>query len=96
MDDMAYRRFFAEPAQTYHRQYEALRAIFFEQRSQKQVAEEFGFQYATLRQLAYEFRKYCDAGPEMVASPFFAQSSSIAPASESGKSQSHRLRIGRN
>ena len=43
MDDTAYQKFFAEPTNTFHRRYEALRAIFVEGRSQKDVAEEFGF-----------------------------------------------------
>jgi transposase len=71
MDDAAYYQYFAQPTQTYQRQYEALRAIFYDGRSQKDVAEEFGFQYSTMRQLAYEFRKDCDAGPETNESPFF-------------------------
>jgi hypothetical protein len=45
MDDMAYQEFFTNPSQTYHRRYEALRAVFVEGRSQKVVADEFGFTY---------------------------------------------------
>ena len=43
MDGTAYQEYFAQPTDTYHRRYEALRAIFVEGRSQKDVAEEFGF-----------------------------------------------------
>jgi hypothetical protein len=37
--------------------YEPLRAVVVDHRPQKQVAEEFGFQYRSLRQLLYEFRR---------------------------------------
>jgi len=60
MDDTAYRQFFEQPTQTYHRRYEALRAIFFEQRSQKEVAQTFGFTYDSMRQLVRQFRQQCD------------------------------------
>ena len=69
MDGTSYRDFFSQPTHPYHRRYEALRAVFFEGRSQKEVAETFGYQYSTLRQLIYEFRQHGrDSGD---ASPFF-------------------------
>ena len=73
MDDTAYHEFFTNPTQPYHRRYEALRAIFVDGRSQKEVAEEFGFEYSSMRQLAYEFRLYCDAENTSEESPFFAR-----------------------
>ena len=72
MDDTAVRRYFTQPTHVYHRRYEALRAIFVEGRSQKEVAEELGFQYHSLRQLVYDFRKSFDADQTATASPFFA------------------------
>ena len=69
MDDARCHEFFRQPTQTYHRQYEALRAIFIERRPQKAVAKQFGFEYSTMRQLVYEFRR-CDHSD--AASPFFA------------------------
>lgn len=45
-----------KPTNPFHRQYEALRAVFIEGRTQKDVAQEFGFQYSTLRQMVYDFR----------------------------------------
>jgi len=72
MDDTAVRRYFTQPTHTYHRRYEALRAIFVEGRSQKEVARELGFQYGSLRQLVYDFRKSFDADQAATASPFFA------------------------
>ncbi len=71
MDDTPYRTFFAQPTHAYHRQYEALRAVFLDGRSQKRVAEEFGFHYSTMRQMVYEFRRYCDGGDNSLQSPFF-------------------------
>ncbi len=71
MDDTAYLRYFTQPSHTFHRQYEALRAVFVEHRSQKDVAQQFGFQYHAFRQLIYEFRKFRDANPDSEDSPFF-------------------------
>ena len=69
MDDTPYREFFARPTHPYHRRYEALRAVFLDGRSQKDVAERFGYRYSTLRQLVYEFRRQ---GPDSGdAAPFF-------------------------
>ena len=74
MDDTAERRYFTHPTQTYQRRYEALRAVMVDDRSQKEVAEAFGFQRRTLRQLVYEFRQYCHSGQEPTESPFFETS----------------------
>ena len=69
MDDTSYREFFARPAPPNHRRYEALRAVFLDGRSQKDVAEHFGYRYRTLRQLVYESRQQGrDSGD---VSPFF-------------------------
>jgi Helix-turn-helix domain len=76
MDDTPYREFFAQPAHPYHRRYEVLRAVFLDGRSQKEVAEHFGYRYSTLRQLVYEFRRYGRDPGE--ASPFFESRSSDA------------------
>ena len=70
MDDARCREFFSQPTQTYHRRYEALRAIFIEGRSHQEVAEQFGFEPSTVGQLVCEFRKRCRQPGD--ASPFFA------------------------
>lgn len=68
MADARYREFFTRPQHAYHRQYEALRAVFVEGHSQKEVAESFGYAYDSFRQLVSQFRRDCDGeGP----SPFF-------------------------
>jgi transposase len=76
MDDTPYREFFARPAQPNHRRYEALRAVFLDGRSQKDVAEHFGYRYSALRQLVYEFRRQGRRAGD--ASPFFASRSAGA------------------
>jgi hypothetical protein len=90
MDDTAYREFFTQPSQTYHRRYEALRAVFVEGRSQKEVAEEFGFSYGSMRQLMFDFRQFFDAEDETAESPFFETPSATAPLSKRTKSPNQR------
>ena len=71
MDDAACYRFFAKPVHAYHSQFDALRAVFFERRSQKDVAAEFGYTYDSFRQLVAGFREYCKSDPMFSQSPFF-------------------------
>jgi hypothetical protein len=56
MDNTHCRSFFARPTETLHRRYEALRAVFLEQRPLTEVAQRFGYRYGTLRNLVAEFR----------------------------------------
>ena len=44
MDNIRCRQFFLEPAETYHRQYEALRAFFVDGRRLNDIAQQFGYQ----------------------------------------------------
>lgn len=83
MDDTADQRYFFQPTQTYHRQYEALRAVFVDGRLQKEVAESFSFEYGSLRQLIHAFRRFRVAGSESTESPFFE--TLMADASSSSK-----------
>jgi len=69
MDDTSCREFFSQSTHPYQRRYEALRAVFVEGQAQNQVAEQFGFEYSSLRQLVYEFRQHCSNSAE--PSPFF-------------------------
>lgn len=71
MVDLTCQRLFTHPKYPRQRQYEALRSIFVNRRSQKEVAEEFGYQYDSLRQLVCEFRKTCEASDDNSSSPFF-------------------------
>jgi hypothetical protein len=56
MDDTRCRQFFLEPAETYHRQYEALRAFFVEGRQLQEIAQRFGYQESSLRVMVSQFR----------------------------------------
>ena len=71
MDDKRCRKFFSRPTNPFQRRYEALRAVFVEERCQKEVAEQFGFEYSTMRQLVYEFRQH--GGSSTKEPPFFAR-----------------------
>lgn len=68
MDDSACRAFFVQPTNPQHRRYEALRAVFVDGRTVKDVAEQFSMAYSSLRQWVYEFR-HCQH--PTAGSPFF-------------------------
>ena len=70
MDNTRCRQFFLEPAETYHRQYEALRAFFVEGRRLKDIAQQFGYQESSLRRLVCRFRNHVktDAVPPFLCS----------------------------
>lgn len=53
-------RFFLEPRNTTHRQYEALRAYFVEELPSVQVARRFGYSPGSFRVLTHEFRQHPD------------------------------------
>jgi hypothetical protein len=53
-------RFFLEPANTTHRQYEALRAYFVEDLPSAEVAHRFGYSAGSFRVLTHEFRQHPD------------------------------------
>ena len=70
-DDTRCRDFFTHPSGSLQRRYEALRAVFVERRPQKQVADQFGSTYGSLRQLVHEFRSRCRRA---ASPPFFSPS----------------------
>jgi hypothetical protein len=59
MDGQPCRRFFLEPEQTFHRRYEALRAVFVEGRPVEEVAERYGYKPAALNVMVSRFRAQC-------------------------------------
>jgi hypothetical protein len=69
VDDTDYLRSFLEPAQTFHRQYEALRAVLVEHRPLGDVAQQFGYSYDALRSLVRDSRARCRAGQPSPFSP---------------------------
>ena len=62
---MNYTRFFLEPRNSTHRQYEALRAFFVDRQPSNEVARRFGYTPGSFRVLCHDFRQH----PERV---FFA------------------------
>ena len=63
------RRFFLEPEQTFHRRYEALRAILVDGEPIDRVAERFGYKLSALRSMISRFRADRRRG---VTPPFFS------------------------
>ena len=59
MDDSRCLHFFLEPTDTLHRRYEALRAYFVERRPLKEIAQQSGYSYNTLRDVIGDFRARC-------------------------------------
>jgi len=53
-------RFFLEPANATHRQYEALRAYFVEDLPSAEVARRFGYSPGSFRVLTHQFRQHPD------------------------------------
>lgn len=96
MEDTTGREYFTHPIQTYHRRYEALRAVIVEGRSQKEVADTFGFQYRSVRQLVYEFRQFRDSDRKSTESPFFETSMWGVPPQGMTNARSPQWPIGRN
>ena len=68
MNETAYRSFFLQPTDTWHRRYEALRACFIEQQPLADVARRNGVSYGTLCNWVSQFRAQYDAGQRP---PFF-------------------------
>jgi hypothetical protein len=66
-DLIACRRFFVEPRQARHRQYEALRAYFVDQRPSQEVARAFGYSVSAFRVLCHHFRRA--ASPQFFVAP---------------------------
>jgi len=62
--------FFENPSHPLHRQYEALRAYFYEKRSAKDVADQFGYSENSLYCFASRFRKLL--GKQQMNDRFFA------------------------
>lgn len=63
------RQFFLAPSCVAQRRYEALRAVFVEDCSQKDTAQRFGYTYDAFRQLVHQFRSTCLGGQAPPFSP---------------------------
>ncbi len=62
MDEPRCQSFFLQPTHTLHRRYEALRAFFIDRRPLAEIAQTYGYQYGTLRNLMAQFRAACRSG----------------------------------
>ena len=62
MDNSSLRDFFLKPSTPAQRQYEALRAVFIDGLSQKEVAERFQYSYGAFRVLVHQVRASLNAG----------------------------------
>ena len=70
-------RFFLEPQQTFHRRYEALRAVLVADEPVDRVAERFGYKTSALRSMVSRFRADRRRG---VATPFFSRTAAAGPS----------------
>ena len=70
MDEGNYADYFLKPQQSPQRRYEALRAVFVEELSLKEVSHQFGISYGTLRNWISDFCRVRDSGD---APPFSTQ-----------------------
>jgi hypothetical protein len=83
------RRFFLEPEQTFHRRYEALRAILVDDEPLDRVAERLGYKPSALRSMLSRFRADRRRG---VAPPFFSPTVADDPAGPAAKGADRPLR----
>ncbi len=86
MDDTLCQDFFRQPCCPSQRQYEALRAVFVENLSQKEAAQRFGYAYDAFRQLVHQFRAACAAGTP----PPFSAAADVPPTETTRTSPSRR------
>jgi hypothetical protein len=56
------RQFFLQPEATFHRRYEAFRAVFIDGQPVATVAERFGYRLASFKSLVCRFRAACARG----------------------------------
>ncbi len=62
MDGSDYSSYFLDPEEESHVRYEALRAVFVEGDSMREVAQHFGISYGTIRNWVSDFRRGHDVG----------------------------------
>ena len=60
MTSTGYQQFFLQPTDAWHRRYEALRMVFVDRQSLKEVAQRFEVSYGTLCNWVSEFRAQWD------------------------------------
>jgi hypothetical protein len=75
-------RFYLEPQQTFHRRYEALRAIVVAGEPVDRVAERFGYKTSAMRSMISRFRADRRRG---ITPPFFSPTGADDPAGPAAK-----------
>jgi len=69
MNGIDYQNYFVHPAEAAHRRYEALRSVFVEEQSMKEVAQRHDISYGTIRNWVSEFCRGQDGGQPPPFSP---------------------------
>ena len=88
MEGYSDRQFFLEPQQTFHRQYEALRAVFVDGQPLEPVAVRFGYKVSSFQSMVSRFRADRRCG---VTPPFFDRTAADGRAGHRpAKAASHR------
>lgn len=62
MDGLDYKSYFMQPVEAAQRRYEALRCVFVEEQTMKQVAQRYDLSYGTIRNWVSEFSRAQEAG----------------------------------
>jgi len=62
MNGLDYKSYFMQPVEAAQRRYEALRCVFVEEQTMKQVAQRYDLSYGTVRNWVSEFSRAQEAG----------------------------------
>ena len=62
MNGLDYKSYFMQPVEAAQRRYEALRCVFVEEQTMKQVAQRYELSYGTIRNWVSEFSRAHEAG----------------------------------
>lgn len=69
MNGLDYKSYFMHPVEAAQRRYEALRCVFVEEQTMKQVAQRYDLSYGTIRNWVSEFSRAQEAGQSPPFSP---------------------------
>ena len=69
MNGLDYKSYFMDPVDAAQRRYEALRCVFVEEQTMKQVAQRYDLSYGTIRNWVSEFSRAQEAGQSPPFSP---------------------------
>ena len=69
MNGVDYKSYFMHPVEAAQRRYEALRCVFVEEQTMKQVAQRYDLSYGTIRNWVSEFSRSQETGQSPPFSP---------------------------